>query len=149
MQTGPFRCPCRASAWQQDAKRFFPSAYKCETVLGSIREKRQTLNRKADIYITNFETPVRLFLRLKALLHSQSKGFLLVVDESFYVKNTKALRSRAVRQLRQSAKRCIVLCGTPAPNRPHDLVEQVNTADNGAAFKTGRRRFPTIRKRSR
>jgi SNF2 family DNA or RNA helicase len=121
--------------WKQDAERFFPGGYKCETVLGSIREKRRTLSNKADIYITNFETPVRLFLRLKTLLQSQATGFLLVVDESFYVKNTKALRSRAVRQLRQSAKRCIVLCGTPAPNRPHDLVEQVNTADNGAAFK--------------
>lgn len=122
--------------WQRDAERFFPGSYKCEAILGTSRQKRQTLaNNRADIYITNFETPVRLFLRLKALLESRPGGFLLVVDESFYVKNTKALRSRAIRRLRQSAKRCIVLCGTPAPNRPHDLVEQFNTADNGAAFR--------------
>ena len=121
--------------WQHDAERFFPNIYKCQTVLGTVREKRQTLNTKADIYITNFETPVRLCLRLKDLLESQPGGFLLVVDESFYVKNTKALRSQAVRKLRKSAKRCIVLCGTPAPNRPHDLVEQFNIADNGAAFR--------------
>lgn len=121
--------------WEHDLGRFFPGAYQCETVVGPIAQKRQTLNKKADIYITNFETPVKLPLRLKTLLESQPGGFLLVVDESFYVKNTKALRSRAVRQLRRSAKRCIVLCGTPAPNRPHDLVEQFNTADNGAAFR--------------
>ena len=30
--------------------------------------------------------------------------------------------------------RAYVLCGTPAPNRPHDLVEQFNIADFGAAF---------------
>jgi SNF2 family DNA or RNA helicase len=121
--------------WQRDAARFFHGAYKCQTVLGSARQKRLTLNNQADLYITNFETPVKLFLRLKALLESERGGFLLAVDESFYVKNTKALRSRAVRKLRESAKRCIVLCGTPAPNRPHDLVEQFNTADGGVAFR--------------
>jgi SNF2 family DNA or RNA helicase len=121
--------------WQCDAERFFPGIYACQPILGTIQQKRKTLGSKADIYITNFETPVKLFLRLKDLLESSPNGFVLVVDESFYVKNTKALRSRAIRNLRRSAKRCIVLCGTPAPNRPHDLVEQFNTADNGAAFR--------------
>lgn len=121
--------------WERDASRFFGSRYRYRTVIGSAREKRHALDRKADIYITNFETASRLFLRLKELLHSQHDGFLLVVDESFYVKNTDALRTRAVRNLRQFAKRCIVLCGTPAPNQPADVVEQVNIADKGTAFR--------------
>jgi SNF2 family DNA or RNA helicase len=121
--------------WERDASRFFGSRYRYRSVIGSAREKRYALDKKADVYITNFETASRLFLRLKELLHSQSDGFLLVVDESFYVKNTDALRTRAVRGLRQFATRCIVLCGTPAPNQPADIVEQVNIADKGAAFR--------------
>jgi SNF2 family DNA or RNA helicase len=121
--------------WQRDTDRFFNSKYRCQTVTGSSRNKRRELNRKADIYTTNFETATKLYLRLKELLHSEPDGFLLVVDESFYVKNTQALRTRAVRDLRQFAKRCIVLCGTPAPNQPADIIEQVNIADKGAAFR--------------
>jgi SNF2 family DNA or RNA helicase len=121
--------------WERDASRFFGSDYRCQTVTGSMREKRRALDTRADIYVTNFETASTLFLRLKELLHRGGNGFLLVVDESFYVKNTDALRTRAVRNLRQFAKRCIVLCGTPAPNQPADIVEQVNIADKGAAFR--------------
>jgi SNF2 family DNA or RNA helicase len=36
--------------------------------------------------------------------------------------------------LREECDRAYVLCGTPAPNRPHDLVEQMNIVDFGAAF---------------
>ncbi len=121
--------------WERDAARFFPSKYTCETVLGSAREKRRALDRRADIYVTNFETACTQFLRLKELLHSHPHGFLLTIDESFYVKNTDALRTKAVRRLREFARRCIVLCGTPAPNHPSDIVEQVSIADGGVAFR--------------
>ena len=120
--------------WQRDAMTFFDGTYTCRAVTGSQQEKRKSLAAHADIYVTNFETAIRLQFKLRTLLEAEEGHVLLVVDESFYVKNTQALRSRAVRSLRKHVERCLVLCGTPAPNRPHDLVEQFNIADNGIAF---------------
>jgi SNF2 family DNA or RNA helicase len=120
--------------WKQDIARFFGSIYTCRAVVGSEFDKRRELAAPADIYVTNFETPIRLQFRLRTLIEGEAGRVLLVVDESFYVKNTRALRSRAVRSLRKHVSRCLVLCGTPAPNRPHDLIEQFNIADNGVTF---------------
>lgn len=50
------------------------------------------------------------------------------------MKNATAQRAQAVRRLRRFAGRCLVLCGTPAPNSAHDLVEQFNIADDGEAL---------------
>ena len=41
-------------------------------------------------------------------------------------------------RLRDSCERAIVLCGTPAPNSPADVVNQIDIADQGIAF-AGRR----------
>jgi SNF2 family DNA or RNA helicase len=128
-------CPKNvALEWSKDASRFFPSTYRVQTVLGTEREKRTALNKRAEIYVTNFETAIQLRIRLKELLMADQGASLLVIDESFYVKNAKALRSRAIRSLAPCAKRRLVLCGTPAPNAPQDIVEQFNIADNGVAF---------------
>jgi SNF2 family DNA or RNA helicase len=121
--------------WERDVKRFFGELYRIVPIIGNQKQKRELLKKRSDIYVTNFETPVQLLFALKQLLEAERGRVLLVVDESFYVKNTRALRTRAVRELRRSVSRCLVLCGTPAPNRPHDLVEQFNIADNGVAFR--------------
>jgi len=63
-----------------------------------------------------------------------SKRYLLVVDESYYLKNSDAQRSIATKTLRGHCKRCFVLCGTPAPNSAHDLVNQFDLADFGYTF---------------
>ncbi len=120
--------------WVRDTERFFGSKYMAKPVVGTKREKRQGLNVHADIYITNFETTVTLYYRLRDLLEAEQGKILLVVDESFFVKNPGARRTRAIKGLRKSVERCIVLCGTPAPNSPHDIVEQFNIADGGVAF---------------
>ena len=120
--------------WAQEVERLLPGQYVTATVVGSVREKRALLERPADIYVTNFETVIRLTSRLADLLIAEQGRGLLVIDESFLVKNEAARRTRAVRELRPLAGRCWVLCGTPAPNRPHDLVAQVSIADGGAAF---------------
>jgi len=59
---------------------------------------------------------------------------MLVVDESYYVKNPTAQRSRAVAKLRQWCKRAYVLCGAPAPNSPTDVIHQIDIADAGTTF---------------
>lgn len=119
--------------WERDCMRFFGGLYRIRVVSGSLAEKRAELSIPADLYVTNFETVTRLQFRLGELLKARGNS-LLIVDESFFVKNTDAARTRAMKGLRADADRCIVLCGTPAPNSARDIVEQFNIADGGMTF---------------
>lgn len=122
------------SEWSRDFERFLPGAYNIMAVTGSARAKRAALRSEANVLVTNFETVVRLERNFRALLREQPGRTLLVVDESFLVKSPEAARTRSLRRLREWCGRAFVLCGTPAPNRPHDLVEQVNLVDFGLTF---------------
>lgn len=117
--------------WVNDLQRFFGDKYRAVAVVGDEVEKRKLLDQKADLYVTNFESALRLGSRLREALGRQG---LLVVDESFFVKNGDSQRTAAVARVRAAAARCVVLCGTPAPNSAIDLVEQFNIADGGLAF---------------
>jgi SNF2 family DNA or RNA helicase len=129
-------CPkSMAYEWIKETHQFFGGLYTTEAVMGTDREKRRTLDRLADIYVTNFETATSLSDRLKNLLKANRGKALLVIDESFFVKNPGAYRTKALSMLRAYVQRCVVLCGTPAPNSPFDLVEQFNIADGGMAFR--------------
>lgn len=120
--------------WVRDLERFFGTKYRAAAVVGHESEKRAVLDGPADLLVTNFETAAQLEIRLRQVLECDKGSGLLIVDESFFVKNATAQRAQAVRRLRRFAGRCLVLCGTPAPNSAHDLVEQFNIADDGEAF---------------
>ena len=120
--------------WVHDLRRFFGSQYKAVAVVGTESEKRSALEQDADVIVTNFETAVSLEVRLRQVLQREKGQGLLIVDESFFVKNAEAQRAKALRRLRRYAGRCLVLCGTPAPNSAVDLVEQFSIADDGMAF---------------
>lgn len=120
--------------WVNDLNRFFGSKYVPAVAVGSEMEKRALIDGEADMLVTNFETAAQLEVRLRYFLEREKGKALLIVDESFFVKNSEAIRAQALRTLRRHAGRCLVLCGTPAPNSAVDLVEQFNIADDGAAF---------------
>ena len=120
--------------WPKDFLRFRGHIYRVASVTGSAREKHTALQSRSDVYVTNFETVVRMEGPLRNLLRRRSDRSVLVVDESFFVKSPDARRTRALRRLREWCGRAFVLCGTPAPNAPHDLVEQFNLVDFGLAF---------------
>ena len=120
--------------WPKDFARFRPGLYRVTVVAGTAREKRAALRTASDVYVTNFETVVSLEAHFEALLRPRADRSVLVVDESFFVKSPDAKRTRALRRLREWCGRAFVLCGTPAPNAPHDLVEQFNLVDFGIAF---------------
>lgn len=120
--------------WAKDFTRFRPGLYKIAVVTGSQAEKRAALQTQADVYVTNFETTVSLESNLEMLLRSRPNRSTLAVDESFFVKSPDARRTQSIRRLREWCNRAFVLCGTPAPNSPHDLVEQFNLVDYGLTF---------------
>lgn len=49
----------------------------------------------------------------------------LIVDESHYIKNRDALRTEATKNLGRSIKHIYCLTGTPMPNRPAELWQQL------------------------
>lgn len=120
--------------WASDITRFTSGMYTTRLVVGTRREKLAALRSGADILVTNFETAITLEAELRSIVRRHDGRTLLVADESFLVKNLDAQRTRALRRVREWCGRSYVLCGTPAPNSPHDIVEQVNLADLGETF---------------
>jgi SNF2 family DNA or RNA helicase len=120
--------------WPKDLNRFRGDLYRVATIAGSPKEKSIAINSGADVLVTNFETAVSMEAQLKSLLRSRPGRCVLAIDESFFIKSLDAKRTRALRRLREWCGRSYVLCGTPAPNSPADLVQQFSLVDFGLAF---------------
>jgi len=56
---------------------------------------------------------------------------IVIADESHYVKDAKAKRTQALLPVLRRAKRCVLLSGTPALNRPKDLFTQLDALKPG------------------
>lgn len=123
------------SEWPVDFKKFLGDRYKVQTLSGNSNEKRITLNQSVDVFVTNFETVVLMEAQISALLKKFNGRCMLVIDESFFVKNLDAKRTQSIRRLREYCNKAFVLCGTPAPNSPEDLIQQFNIVDFGYTFK--------------
>jgi SNF2 family DNA or RNA helicase len=53
----------------------------------------------------------------------ETKFGVVIVDESHYLKNRKAARTKALVQIIQQAKRAVLLTGTPALARPEEVIQ--------------------------
>lgn len=118
--------------WEKSFGEFTPGKYRLAVLGGNARKSADMLGEKPDVCVLNYETVRAMLTRLLAF--AKSAPCLLVADESYHVKNPAARRSEVLRRLRDGCRRAFVLCGTPAPNRPDDLINQVNLADNGHTF---------------
>ena len=122
------------SEWPKDLRRFRGDIYRTVVLTGTAREKRRLLADGADVFVTNFETAVAMEPELRALMRARPGRTVMAIDESFFIKSLDAKRTRALRRLREWAGRAYVLCGTPAPNSPSDLVQQFSLVDFGYCF---------------
>ncbi len=120
--------------WQGDFSRFKGDMYRVRVVSGTRREKLRSLRSGSDVLVTNFETVASMEDDFKALFRGYGQRGMLVVDESFFIKNLNAKRTRALRRLREYCGPTYVLCGTPAPNSPYDIIQQFNIVDYGITF---------------
>lgn len=118
--------------WANTFEKFVPQKYSLKVVDGSKKERSEAILGGSQVLITNFEQLVTHEVFLKAMCDSKKAVF--VADESFNLKNPNAQRSQAALEIRARCKMGYVLCGTPAPNAPADIVHQFNLADNGYAF---------------
>lgn len=120
--------------WRSDFEKFFGDEYLVKIITGSTHQKYDSLISPANVYVANYETAYSLEPSLRSLLLRAPGRIVLIVDESFFVKNREAKRAGAVRRLRNFSDRCWVLCGTPAPNRALDVIHQFDVADGGVTF---------------
>lgn len=118
--------------WAEEFRHFTGSLYRVAVADGSRQDRARAIDSGADVVVVNYESTLSLADSLRLL--ARRTRTVLAVDESFFVKNPDATRTRAVKALREWCDRCFVLCGTPAPNSPHDLVAQFDLVDFGHTF---------------
>lgn len=94
-------------------------------VLGSKKQREESLQKKATIYIINRENVAWLVENYKWDFDT------LVIDELSSFKSNKAQRFKALKKVRPKVQRVIGLTGTPAPNSLLDLWPQMYLLDMG------------------
>jgi SNF2 family DNA or RNA helicase len=100
---------------------------KLSLVLGTAKQRKEALIRKADIYVINRENVAWLI----SLYGSAFPFDMVVVDELSSFKNHASQRFKALRMVRPKVKRVVGLTGTPSPNGLIDLWSQLYLLDMG------------------
>lgn len=96
-------------------------------VLGTEKQRKEALQRPADIYVINRENVAWLI----ALYGSAFPFDMVVIDELSSFKNHASQRFEALRMVRTKVKRVVGLTGTPSPNGLIDLWSQLYLLDMG------------------
>ena len=118
--------------WRGDFERFCPGKFGIGIVEGSTGHKRTIVDSMPDVLVVNYEGLASVLVPLKAIC--KQFRVMLAIDESYYAKNPNAIRSSLLQELRPFCAKGYVLCGTPAPRSPYDLINQVDLADDCCAF---------------
>ena len=119
------------TSWITDIQKLFGDKYVVKTVTGTQFTRVRRIRSRFDILLCGYESAVSELRTLKSVIEDTGERFMLAVDESYFVKNPEAKRSVAVSELRTYCDRAIILCGTPAPNAPHDLIHQLDITSAG------------------
>lgn len=123
--------PMRACylVWPEEVKKWqFP--FTVEILHGP--KKDEAIQRKADIYVTSYETLEWLHPHI-ATLRARGRGWL-VNDESSKLKHPGSLRHRLIKTMLECFGRRTNATGTPLPNGYMDLFGQTYILDLGARF---------------
>lgn len=99
--------------WLNSLNRWLPHVSNKDILV--ITDTKEHLSRTS-ITIISYD----LLARRKNLFDNESKRFynMVILDESHYIKTESAARTEAVLLLAKSAKRAVLLTGTPALSRP-------------------------------
>ena len=127
-------CPASLKInWEEEMKKWLVKSYDI-----SILNK----NELTDIVITNYESVKKYFSLLTSRMWD-----LLILDESHYIKNYKAQRTKFItgyfknngdkkswiKGLKDFANQKILLTGTPIMNKPIELITQLKVLNNELA----------------
>jgi len=109
---------------------------------GSVNEKGLKFMGYSHFYIINYESVIGEVERLKMFL--KIKKMAIVLDESHKIKNPDAKITEVILQLKDLAKKRIIISGTPIANKPLDLWAQFYFLDNGTLLGSNYEEFKKL-----
>jgi SNF2 family DNA or RNA helicase len=112
--------------WTKEALKWeHLKGIKISQILGSEKERRIAVVRKANVYIINREN-------VEWLIKNYKWNFdMVVIDELSSFKSHSSKRFKALRKVRPQVNRIVGLTGTPTPNGLMDLWSEINILDMG------------------
>jgi len=122
------------AAWQVECRGFLGDQHRVILLSGSPAERRRGLLSPHDVVLVSYEAAVASKAILLTAVSATPGRYMLIIDESYFVKNAATARARLVRRLREPCERAVLLCGTPAPNSALDIINQIDIVDEGIAF---------------
>lgn len=109
--------------WKKQASIHRPEV-KVVVLDGDTEAKETKLLFNADAYVINYESAWRIYDVLAKI-----KWGFMVLDESTRIKNRATKQAKAIIKLGATASRRYILSGTPSPNSPLELFNQVKFLD--------------------
>ncbi|XP_019643922.1 PREDICTED: DNA annealing helicase and endonuclease ZRANB3-like [Branchiostoma belcheri] len=110
--------------WVEELERWVPDLEPTHIHVVSSRDDIRNIST-AQVTILGYGLIQRQDQPLVKALHDQNFQ-VIIVDESHYLKNRKAVRTQGLVPLVKNAKRALLLTGTPALARPAELFPQVD-----------------------
>jgi len=110
-------------AWREQALQWLPNAFRERHEVQVLMNGKQLPDTAARLVVVSYELLVR-----HPELHVRPDGEhfqVVIVDESQYIKSARTGRSRAVLQICERARRCVLISGTPILNRTSELYTQL------------------------
>ena len=126
--------------WQDEIETH--SHLKYIILRGNANEKGQKFMGYSHFYIINYESVISEVDRLKMFL--KIRKMAIVLDESHKIKNPNAKTTKAILELKDLAKKRIIISGTPIANKPLDLWTQFYFLDNGKLLGDSYKKFKKI-----
>lgn len=96
-------------------------------VLGTEKQRKMALQKKAQVYLINRENVPWLVSQYQSAWPFR----FVIIDESSSFKAHDSARFKAMKMVRPYIKRIVLLTGTPAPNSLMDLWPQIYLLDRG------------------
>ena len=110
--------------WEIEYKNIFGRKPRAHRVKPNKISHLRTHLSKNEIFLVSYATASLYPEFLTEIMEEKNANFLLVCDESHYIKNPRSARSRAMHEISPFAKARMILTGTPMPLGPKDLWSQ-------------------------
>jgi hypothetical protein len=120
------------TVWHSEAALWQDTCHlRVERVIGTAQQRRQALDREADVYVTNYDN-LRWFQT--EITRRQWRLAVLIADESSRLKNPEAARTHTMLALGRQALRRWTLTGTPRGHQLTDIWAPAMLVTQGTAF---------------
>lgn len=111
------------------------------TIIGNQHQRRRMFLTFSHFYLINYESLIQEKNTIIKLL--KIRDLALVLDESHKIKNPESSICKIIFEIKNLAKKRIIITGTPVANKPEDLWSQFYFLDNGQSLGDSFEEFKT------